>query len=73
MYDLMYNVIDALKNGTITAFIADSSVFAEHEAEDQDSRLVLVLDTWRQVNTGFFHARHTATHTRFFVIIMGEY
>ena len=64
VYDSIDDVLSALKNGTITAFIDDSSVLAEHEAEDRDCRLALVLDTWRQVNTGFV-MRDTPLHNTF--------
>ena len=63
-YTSAEDAVDAVKNGTITAFIDDSSVLLDHEAEDQDCSLALVAKTWRQVNTGFA-IRDTALHATF--------
>lgn len=58
------DAVDALRNGTISAFIDDSSVLSEHEAGDKDCHLAIVSDTWRQVNTGFA-IKDTALHRIF--------
>jgi ionotropic glutamate receptor len=64
LYTSAEDAVDALKNGAITAFIDDSSVLLEYEAEDQDCRAALVPKTWRQVNTGFA-IRNTPLHDTF--------
>jgi ionotropic glutamate receptor len=64
LYRSAEDTVEALKNGTITAFVDDSSVLLEHEVKDQECRLALVPKTWRQVNTGFA-LRDTPLHDTF--------